>query len=169
MPSVENKMRHHSRTFGTFIAFKEYFNFSGRRYQLIDANLVQDKICLNVERVNSKHRTLLNLLKVVSCVSLIIPLIMAVGSRIMHQKYSMIVDKEHVNHAPDLHGTRALSPRIRSLPLTQASSSTLESSDREPATEEEVNSQDWPDTSTLRSRPRQTPSYLCAAALCCKT
>lgn len=163
MPSIENKMCHHSRTFGTFIAFKEYFNFSGRRYQLIDANQVQDKICLNVERVNSKHRTLLNVLKVVSCVSLIIPIIMAVGSRIMHQKYSLIVDKEHVNHAPDLHGTRALSPKIRSLPLTQASSSTLESSDREPATEEEVNSQDWPDTSTLRSRQTNPLISLC----CC--
>lgn len=157
MTIIENNKAHHPKTFATYIAFKEYFNFSGRRYQLIDANQVQGKIWLNVELVNSKHHTILNVLKVISCVSLIIPFIMAIGSKVMHQKYSMRVDSEHVRHAQDLPGTRTLSPRLRSLHLTQASSSTsLDLSEIEP-------SPDCPDTSLLRSRQTNPLIFLC----CC--
>jgi len=165
MTAIENKQSHHPKTFGSFIAFKEYFNFSGRRYQLIDTHHVKGKICLNVELVNNKHHTILNVLKVVSCVSLIIPLIMAVGIKIMRQKYFMILDKKHVDYAPDLHGARALSPRSNSLHLTQASSSStsFDSSDSEPRSEEEVNSQDCPDTSSSRSRQKNPLISLC----CC--
>ena len=103
MVPVNIKIKQRSQAFSTFTAFEEYFNFSGRKYRLIDSSSTQGKQCFKVEPFSSKPNIPLNILKVISCATLIIPLIMALCRMIMHRKFSVIVEKEQPKTLPDAH------------------------------------------------------------------
>lgn len=100
--AVDIKITQSSQAFSTFAAFEEYFNFSGRKYRLIDSSVIQGKPCFKVESFRSKPNIPLNILKVISCATLIIPLIMALGRMIMHRKFSVIMEKGQPKTPPDL-------------------------------------------------------------------
>ena len=95
MTSLDFGAIHSAKNFRTFTAFNEYFNFSGRKYRLIDASSVRGKQTFKVQSSASKPNIPLNILKVISCATLIIPLIMAIGRMIMHRKFSLIIEKGH--------------------------------------------------------------------------
>lgn len=107
MSHLDIKITQSSHPFSTFTAFEEYFNFSGRKYRLIDSTSTQGKQCFKVESFNSKPNIPLNILKVISCATLIIPLIMALGRMIMHRKFSVIVEKGQPKTLADMHQIKA--------------------------------------------------------------
>ncbi|KAF3362338.1 Uncharacterized protein PHSC3_001167 [Chlamydiales bacterium STE3] len=68
-------------------AFDNYFSFSGRRYRVIETCTVNGKKGYRVEEQQEKQNIPLNILKVISFATVIIPLIMGVGKLICRSRY----------------------------------------------------------------------------------
>lgn len=79
--------------FSATAAFDDYFSFSGRKYRVIDTCIVSGKKGYQVEKHDVKQNMLLNVLKVISYLTIIIPLVMAVGKLIARSKNDFFVDK----------------------------------------------------------------------------
>ncbi|QLH35219.1 MAG: DUF648 domain-containing protein [Parachlamydiaceae bacterium] len=80
--------------FKAVAAFDNYFSFSGRRYKVIQACSIKGEPGYQVERLKISQNIPLNILKVISFMTLIIPLIMGIGKFLLRTRYNFLLKKQ---------------------------------------------------------------------------